>query len=124
MPGLVRPIGASRPGIDCNLMPRLGADGRWRRCASPTRRRRPAATGRCRPATGCCGGQGLSPPAGRRHPAHSFRTLLEHLATLTANQVHLLQQPYPVTTELLATPAPLQRRAFDLVGAPIPLILI
>jgi hypothetical protein len=56
-------------------------------------------------------------------PAHSFRTLLEHLASLTRNQVHLLQQPYPVTTELLATPTPLQRRAFDLVGAPIPLIL-
>jgi hypothetical protein len=37
-------------------------------------------------------------------PAHSFRTLLEHLATLTRNQVHLLQQPYPITPALLATP--------------------
>jgi hypothetical protein len=56
-------------------------------------------------------------------PTHSFRTLLDHLATLTRNQLHLLQQPHPVTTELLATPTPLQRRAFDLIGAPIPLTL-
>jgi hypothetical protein len=56
-------------------------------------------------------------------PTHSFRTLLEHLATLTRNQVHLPGQPHPVTTELLATPTPLQRRAFDLIGAPIPLTL-
>jgi hypothetical protein len=66
--------------------------------------------------------------ASRRHladatPTHSFRTLLEHLATLTRNQVHLLQQPHPATTELLATPTPTQRRAFDLIGAPIPLTL-
>jgi hypothetical protein len=56
-------------------------------------------------------------------PTHSFRTLLEHLATLTRNQVHFTQQPHPVTTELLATPTPIQRRAFELVGAPIPLTL-
>jgi hypothetical protein len=56
-------------------------------------------------------------------PTHSFRTLLEHLATLTRNQVHFAEQPHPVTTELLATPTPVQRRAFGLVGAPIPLTL-
>jgi Transposase DDE domain len=56
-------------------------------------------------------------------PAHSFRTLLEHLATLTRNQVRFTGPPRPVTTELLATPTPIQRRAFDLLGAPIPLTL-
>jgi hypothetical protein len=56
-------------------------------------------------------------------PTHSFRSLLDHLGTLTRNQVHFPQRPRPVTTELLATPTPTQRRAFDLVGAPIPLTL-
>jgi hypothetical protein len=56
-------------------------------------------------------------------PTHSFRSLLDHLGTLTRNQVHFPQQPRPVTTELLATPTPTQRRAFDLIGAPIPLTL-
>jgi hypothetical protein len=57
-------------------------------------------------------------------PTHSFRTLLEHLATLTRNQVHLIDPSgRQATAELLATPTPLQRRAFELVGAPIPLTL-
>jgi hypothetical protein len=56
-------------------------------------------------------------------PTHSFRSLLDHLGTLTRNQVHFPQQPRPVTTELLATPTPTQRRAFELLGAPIPLAL-
>jgi Transposase DDE domain len=56
-------------------------------------------------------------------PTHSFRSLLEHLGTLTRNQVRFAQQPHPVITELLATPTPTQRRAFDLIGAPIPLTL-
>jgi Transposase DDE domain len=56
-------------------------------------------------------------------PVHSFRSLLDHLGTLTRNQVHFTNQPRPATTELLATPTPIQRRAFELVGAPIPLTL-
>jgi hypothetical protein len=56
-------------------------------------------------------------------PVHSFRSLLDHLGTLTRNQVHFTPQPHPVTTELLATPTPTQRRAFELIGAPIPLTL-
>src|SRR6266498_5106269 len=56
-------------------------------------------------------------------PVHSFRSLLYHLGTLTRNQVHFAPQPHPVTTELLATPTPTQRRAFELIGAPIPLTL-
>jgi hypothetical protein len=56
-------------------------------------------------------------------PTHSFRSLLDHLGTLTRNQVRFSGQPHPVTTQLLATPTPTQRRAFDLLGAPIPLTL-
>jgi hypothetical protein len=47
-------------------------------------------------------------------PVHSFRSLLADLATLTRNTVRFGRA---TTTELLATPTPLQRRAFDLLGA-------
>jgi len=49
----------------------------------------------------------------------SFRGLLDHLATLTRNQVryHDTSTEVPMLTE--ATPD--QRRAFDLIGTPIPL---
>jgi len=50
---------------------------------------------------------------GQTQPVHSFRTLLADLATLTRNTVCLNAQA-PLT--LLATPTPLQRRAFDLLG--------
>jgi Transposase DDE domain len=56
-------------------------------------------------------------------PTHSFRGLLDHLGTLTRNQVRFIQQPHPIPTELLATPTPTQRRAFELIGTPIPLTL-
>ncbi|HEX2478965.1 MAG TPA: IS1634 family transposase [Geminicoccaceae bacterium] len=46
-------------------------------------------------------------------PAHSFRTLLHDLATLTRNTVRFGRG---TTTELLATPTPLQQRVFDLLG--------
>ena len=45
--------------------------------------------------------------------AHSFRTLLHDLATLTRNTVRFGRG---TTTELLATPTPLQQRVFDLLG--------
>jgi hypothetical protein len=51
-----------------------------------------------------------------------FRELLEHLGTLTRNTMRTTTQ----TTsefELLATPTPTQRRAFELLGAPVPLKL-
>jgi Transposase DDE domain len=55
---------------------------------------------------------------------HSFQTLLEHLATLTRNRLHFTDPSgRQATAELLATPTPLQRRAFELVDAPIPLTL-
>ena len=62
--------------------------------------------------------------ASRKHdadgnPLRSFRGLLDHLATLTRNQVryHGANTDVPV----LADPTPDQRRAFDLLDTPIPL---
>jgi hypothetical protein len=58
-------------------------------------------------------------PAGR--PYRSFRGLLEHLATLTRNQVRFAgTQP---TVPMLTEPTSAQREAFDLIGVPIPLTL-
>ena len=58
-------------------------------------------------------------PAGR--PYRSFRALLDHLATLTRNQVRFVGAN--TTVPMLAEPAPAQRQAFELLGAPIPLTL-
>jgi hypothetical protein len=58
-------------------------------------------------------------PAGR--PYHSFRGLLEHLATLTRNQVRFAGTQ--ATIPMLAEPTSTQREAFTLIGAPIPLTL-
>jgi hypothetical protein len=58
-------------------------------------------------------------PAGR--PYRSFRGLLEHLATLTRNQVQFAGTR--VTVPVLAEPTSTQREAFDLIGTPIPLTL-
>jgi hypothetical protein len=62
--------------------------------------------------------------ASRKHdadgnPLRSFRGLLDHLVTLTRNQVryHGASTEVPV----LADPTPDQRRAFDLLDTPIPL---
>jgi len=57
--------------------------------------------------------------AGR--PYRSFRGLLEHLATLTRNQVRFTGTA--VTVPMLTEPTSAQREAFDLIGAPIPLTL-
>jgi hypothetical protein len=57
--------------------------------------------------------------AGR--PYRSFRGLLEHLATLTRNQVRFTGTT--VTTPMLTEPTSTQREAFDLIGIPIPLSL-
>ena len=58
-------------------------------------------------------------PAGR--PYRSFRGLLEHLATLTRNQVRFTGTH--ASTDMLTEPTSEQRQAFDLIGAPIPLTL-
>ena len=54
-------------------------------------------------------------------PAHSFASLLDHLATLTRNEVPFLADPDQPIVEQLALPTPTQRRAFELLGRPIPL---
>jgi len=58
-------------------------------------------------------------PAGQ--PYRSFGGLLEHLATLTRNQVRYTGTQ--VTIAMLAEPTSAQRQAFELIGAPIPLTL-
>jgi hypothetical protein len=55
--------------------------------------------------------------AGR--PYRSFRGLLEHLATLTRNQVRFAGTN--AITDMLTEPTSAQREAFDLIGVPIPL---
>ena len=54
-------------------------------------------------------------------PYYSFRGLLEHLATLTRNQVQYTGTQ--VTIPMLTEPASTQRQAFHLLGAAIPLTL-
>jgi hypothetical protein len=54
-------------------------------------------------------------------PYHSFRGLLDHLATLTRNDVRFAGAA--ATVPMLAEPTSTQREAFDLIGAPIPLTL-
>jgi len=51
-------------------------------------------------------------------PVHSFRTLLEELATLTKNRLQLKDAESAEFDEL-TEPTPLQRRAFELLGVPI-----
>jgi len=58
-------------------------------------------------------------PAGQ--PYRSFRGLLDHLATLTRNQVRFTGTQ--VTTAMLTEPTSAQRQAFHLLGAAIPLTL-
>ena len=62
---------------------------------------------------------GQHDPAGQ--PYRSFRGLLEHLATLTRNQVRYTGTQ--VTIAMLTEPTSIQRQAFTFIGAPIPLTL-
>jgi hypothetical protein len=52
-------------------------------------------------------------------PLHSYQGLLGHLATLTRNTI----RAGTATFDQLSVPAPAQQRAFELIGAPIPLTL-
>ena len=54
-----------------------------------------------------------------KQPIRGFRDLIDHLATLTRDTIVVGGQP----VDKLADPTPTQRRAFDLIGAPIPLTL-
>ena len=62
---------------------------------------------------------GQHDPAGQ--PYRSFRALLEHLATLTRNQVRYTGTQ--ITIPMLTEPTAAQRQAFSLLGVPIPLTL-
>jgi Transposase DDE domain len=53
------------------------------------------------------------------HPVRSFRALLTHLGTLTRNRINIAGTEFDQLTE----PTPTQRRAFELLGTPIPLTL-
>ena len=52
--------------------------------------------------------------------AHTFATMLNHLATLTRNRIVVASG---VSFDKLSTPTGTQRRAFELIGAPIPMVL-
>jgi hypothetical protein len=70
--------------------------------------------------------QAAAAKAARQHdqdgrPYRSFRGLLEHLATLTRNQVRFAGASTEVP--VLAEPTSTQRQAFDLISVPIPLTL-
>ena len=53
-------------------------------------------------------------------PAYSFTSLLDRLATLTRNHIHIAGQDESIGFDLVATPTPIQRRAFELIGQTIP----
>lgn len=55
-------------------------------------------------------------------PVRSFHALLDHLATLTRNHLRVASQD-DSGFDLLAVATPTQRRAFELLGQPIPLTL-
>jgi hypothetical protein len=55
------------------------------------------------------------------HRYHSFRGLLDHLATLTRNDVRFAGAA--ATVPMLTEPTSAQREAFDLIGATVPLTL-
>ena len=94
----------------------------WAPRPSPTRTRltkttpspRPAAPPPPRP---------RPPPSTTRpgRPYRSFRALLDHLATLTRNQVRFAGTR--VTVPMLTEPTSTQRQAFELLGTAIPLTL-
>ena len=63
----------------------------------------------------------LRPVFHYRQPYRSFRSLLEHLATLTRNQVRFAGTR--TTVPMLTEPTSAQREAFRLIGVPIPLTL-
>jgi Transposase DDE domain len=57
--------------------------------------------------------------SGDGYPVSSFRGLLDHLATLTRSTVTIGGTSF----DKLSQPTPVQRRAFELIAAPVPLTL-
>ncbi len=85
---------------------------------NPPRQENPVAPAR-RSARAQAKASGQHDPAGR--PYRSFRGLLDHLATLTRNEVRFTGTRAIVP--MLAEPTAAQREAFSLLGVPIPLTL-
>ena len=56
-------------------------------------------------------------------PLHSFQGLLDHLATLTRNDIRYGPDPTTPLVPTLTEPTPTQRRAFQLLHIPIPLTI-
>ena len=50
-------------------------------------------------------------------PVHSFRTLLQDLATIASNQLRVRNAKEECFT-MVTTPTPIQHRAFELLGVP------
>jgi hypothetical protein len=57
------------------------------------------------------------------HPAYSFRSLLDHLGTLTRNEIRYGAEETAPLIPTLAVPTPIQHKAFDLIGQSVPLTL-
>jgi Transposase DDE domain len=53
-------------------------------------------------------------------PVRGFRGLLDHLATLTRNDIRHGQQAHAPVVATLTVPTPTQRRAFELLGTTVP----
>ena len=83
---------------------------------NPPDRENPVAPARRSPAAHAKAARKTGPG---KQPIRSFRGLLDHLATLTRNDLRYGHTTIPA----LAQPTPTQRRAFDLIGAGIPLTL-
>jgi hypothetical protein len=82
----------------------------------PPQRGNPVATARRSPSAAAKAARKTGPG---KQPIRGFGDLLDHLATLTRNDLRYGQATIPA----LAEPTPTQRGAFDLIGAPIPVTL-
>ena len=115
------PRQSPRADLPARLLPHLaptqglGTNDIHRRTPTPTRQPGRARTALHRQADA---------KASRKHdadgnPLRSFGGLLDHLATLTRNQIRY--HGASIEVPVLADPTPDQRRAFDLLDTPIPL---
>jgi hypothetical protein len=82
----------------------------------PPQRSNPVAPARRSPAASTKASRKTGPG---KQPIRSFRDIIDHLSTLTRNDLRYGQAIIPA----LAEPTPGQRRAFDLLGVPIPLTI-
>jgi Transposase DDE domain len=83
---------------------------------TPPERTDPVAPSRRSPAAATKASTGVD---AQRRPVRSFTGILDHLGTLTRNTTRIAG----TTIDILATPTTTQRRAFELLNAPIPTTL-